>query len=593
MPVIATAGHVDHGKSTLVAALTGRDPDRWDEEKRRGMTIDLGFAWTTLGSREVGFVDVPGHERFLKNMLAGIDGADVALFVVAADEGWMPQSEEHLAVLDLLRIAPGVVALSRADLVEADQLEIAAVAVAERLDGTSLAGSEIIPTATPTGAGLDRLRDRLTTLIDGVWPADIARPRLWIDRAFTIGGAGTVVTGTLVDGAITVGDTLMLYPDEVRVRVRGLQMHEQSVETIPPGTRAAINLAGVDHTGIERGAMLGRPGDWRPSTRFVANATRIRAALGPLRDRGSFHIHVGSGAWPVRIRVVERGEPDAVITIESSRPIPLRAGDRFVLREVGRRAVVGGGEVLDPQPPRRSRDLRATLGSLNRPAPSADARATALLEARGMAPFTALAADSGGGRPEGAVECGAIAVSARKHHEVSRRALETAAAFHRLHPFRPGVSRSAMAEAVGVEPSALDAVLGSIEGIVDEGATVRLADHLPAAAAGADPLWESARATLEAAGPAPPASRDLGLDPDALNVLLRSGGLIGVGTEFAYLPATLDAVVAVVRGLSDGFTVGGFRDALGITRKHAVPLLEWLDASGVTRRVGDGRVIRR
>jgi len=200
MPVIATAGHVDHGKSTLVLALTGRDPDRWAEEKRRGLTIDLGFAWTDLGGRPVGFVDVPGHERFVKNMLAGVDGADAALFVVAADEGWKPQSEEHLAVLDLIGIERGVVALTRADIVDDDRLELAALEVGERLEGTTLEGSEVVATAAPSGRGIDRLRDALAGALDGVTDEDRGRPRLWIDRSFTIGGAGTIVTGTLVGG---------------------------------------------------------------------------------------------------------------------------------------------------------------------------------------------------------------------------------------------------------------------------------------------------------------------------------------------------------------------------------------------------------
>ena len=594
MPVIATAGHVDHGKSTLVIALTGRDPDRWDEEKRRGLTIDLGFAWTRLGDHDVGFVDVPGHERFLKNMLAGVDGADAALFVVAADEGWMPQSEEHLAVLDLLRISPGVVALTRADLVDADDLELAAVAVAERLDGTSLAGAEIVPTAAPSGEGIDRLRQQLSRLIDGIEPPNMGRPRLWIDRAFTIGGAGIVVTGTLRDGAISVGDTLTLHPGDVPVRIRGLQVHERTVEKIEPGNRAAVNLSGADRTRIERGAMLGRPGEWRPTNRFVAAARTIRGSPRPLRDRGSFHVHIGSGAWPARIRVVDRGEgDDSMILIETKRPVALRAGDRFVLRDVGHRAVVGGGEVLDPQPAPRARGIRESLEHLRPQPTTADERAAALLEARGIAALADLAADTGGGRPEPAMVSGGFALSTRRQRELSRVAAEAASAFHAQHPFRPGIPRTSLAHAIGLDPALLDAVIGALDGIVVDGASVRLVDHRPDTAAGADPLWAAARSRLESAGSAPPSSDQLGLDQEVVAALLRSGDLIGVGGEFAYLPATIAAIVELVRTLPDGFTVAEFRDALGITRKHAVPLLEWLDGTGLTRRVGDGRVVRR
>jgi selenocysteine-specific elongation factor len=594
MPVIATAGHVDHGKSTLVIALTGRDPDRWDEEKRRGLTIDLGFAWTTLGDHDVGFVDVPGHERFLKNMLAGVDGADAALFVVAADEGWMPQSEEHLAVLDLLQISPGVVALTRADLVDADDLELAAVAIAERLDGTSLAGAEIIPTAAPSGEGIDRLRRQLSRLIAGIEPPDLGRPRLWIDRAFTIGGAGTVVTGTLRDGAISVGERLALHPGDVPVRIRGLQVHERAVEKIEPGNRAAVNLSGVDRARIERGAMLGHPGEWRPTRRFVAAARTIRGSPHPLRDRGSFHVHIGSGDWPARIRVIDRDEgDDSMILIETERPVALRAGDRFVLRDVGHRAVVGGGEVLDPQPAQHARRVRGSLEHLRPPPTTPDDRATALLEARGIAALADLAADTGGGRPEGAVVSGGLALSTRRQRDLSRMVAEATSVFHAQHPFRPGIPRTSLAHAIGLDQALLDAVIGMLDGIVVDGASVRLAGHHPDTAAGADPLWVAARSKLESAGLTPPSSDELGLDQEVVAALLRSRHLIGVGGEFAYLPTTIDAIVELVRTLPDGFTVADFRDALAITRKHAVPLLEWLDGTGLTRRVGDGRVVRR
>lgn len=588
MPVIATAGHVDHGKSTLVLALTGRDPDRWAEEKRRGMTIDLGFAWATLGGREVGFVDVPGHERYLKNMLAGVDGADAALFVVAADEGWKPQSEEHLAVLDLLGVAPGVVALTRSDLVDADDLELASLAVAERLEGTSLQGSEIVPTAAPSGAGLDHLRATLATLVDGLHPPDLGRPRMWIDRAFTVGGAGTVVTGTLVDGSVSVGDTLALFPGERVVRVRGLQVHERSVESIGPGNRTAINLL-VDRFAIERGTMLGRPGDWRPTTRLVATVRPVRGSDTALGDRGSFHLHVGSGAWPARLRTLGGSE----VLIEMDKEVPLRAGDRFIIREVGRRAVTAGGEVLDPHPARRTRAVRATLAHLVGHRAGPDAMATGLLAVRGVAAAADLSADTGGGTPEDAVPAKNLVVSVQTHRDLSLRAVEATRTFHGQHPFKPGIPLATLAKGLGVDLGTLEAIASTLDGVVAEGSTVRLADHRPADAVGDDPAWEAVRTTLETAGAAPPRADELGLHPDALRALIGSGALVAVGPGFVYLPATLESILGTVSQLDDGFTVGDFRDALEITRKHAVPLLEWLDDRGITRRIGDGRVVRR
>jgi selenocysteine-specific elongation factor len=593
MPVIATAGHVDHGKSTLVLALTGRDPDRWDEEKRRGLTIDLGFAWTTLGERAVGFVDVPGHERFVKNMLAGVEGADATLFVVAADEGWKPQSEEHLAVLDLLGIHRGVVALTRADLVDDDSLELAALEVADRLEGTTLAGSEIVPTSAPNGDGIDRLRAALTGILEGVAPEDRDRPRLWIDRAFTIGGAGTVVTGTLLDGSLSVGDILEVYPGGHRVRVRGLQVHEGDVGQAAAGNRTAVNISGADLAGLGRGMMLGRPGDWRPSRRLVASLRAVRGLEGPPGDRGSHHLHLGSGSWPARLRTVDRSDDRWIVILDTEEPIAVRAGDRLVLREVGRQAVVAGGTVLDPHPAGRSRPVRATVDALVGAATDPDSIATRLLSVRRVARIADLTADSGGGRPRGAVIVSDLAVSPEAHDSLSQEAAEAVRRYHRSHPFRPGIPVATLAQDLGIDPTTLAAIAPSFPGVAADGATMRSGDHRPDKAAGEDPAWEAARRRLVGAGAAPPAAGELGLDRDALGALLRARSLVGVGSDFAYLPETIDEIVAATRALPDGFTVADFRDALGITRKHAIPLLEWLDEQGLTRREGDGRTVRR
>jgi selenocysteine-specific elongation factor len=360
MPVIGTAGHVDHGKSTLIEALTGRDPDRWDEEKERGLTIDLGFAWTTLGDRtEVGFVDVPGHERFIKNMLAGIDAIDVALFVVAADEGWMPQSEEHLAVLDLLGISKGVIALTRADIVDTDTADLAELEVQDRVAGTVLENAPIIRTGAPAGLGVSEIRDALAEALEGIPARSGNRPRLWIDRAFTIGGAGTVVTGTLVGGPVEVGDQLVVWPGEDRVRIRTIQSHETGHERLDPGRRAALNLAGTTRDRVPRGAMLGRPADWEPTTRFLADLRAIRDLTEPLRDRGAYQLHVGSSAVPARLRLVEGPslETTGVAAIEAQRAIPLRVGRRRDRARPGSTTPDGShpGRHSDPaQGPRRS-----------------------------------------------------------------------------------------------------------------------------------------------------------------------------------------------------------------------------------------------
>ncbi len=590
MPVIATAGHVDHGKSTLVRALTGRDPDRWEEEQRRGMTIDLGFAWTTLAGMEVGFVDVPGHERFMKNMLAGIEGIDAALFVVAADEGWMPQSEEHLAVLDLMGVSRGVVALTRVDLVASDAVELAALEVADRLEGTSLAGAEVVPVAAPNGTGLERLRQSLGALLR---PApDGERPRLWVDRSFTITGSGTVVTGTLTGGSIRVGDTLEVFPTGAAVRVRGLQTHERAVNEIAPGNRAAVNLSGIERTTVTRGAMLGAPGQWSTTTRFLADLRTVRSQEHPLTARGSFHAHIGSGSHPARLSLRDgeqlTGIGAAVITLEE--PVVAAAGDRIILREVGRRAVVAGGIILDPHP---AAGRRHALGVEQlRRASTPNDRADALLAIRGIAAAGDLAADSDGGLAKPAMVAGDLVVSAVVASRLEAGAALVLRAFHADNPLRSGMPAPALASALRVPMVVLEAVVAASEQLTSEGPTVRRLDFTPRIEGVGLQAWELARSTLTAAGFSAPRRGELGLETEVMHALIRDGVLVAVGDDLVYLAETMDAIVAATERLEDGFSVAGFRDALGITRRHAVPLLEWMDARGITRRRGDTRSIK-
>src|SRR4051794_25734414 len=362
MHVVATAGHVDHGKSTLVLALTAMDPDRFAEEKRRGLTIDLGFAWTTLPSGEgIAFVDVPGHVRFLKNMLAGVGAVDACLFVVAATEAWKPQSEEHLRILELLGISHGVIALTKVGVVDDDHAELARLDVLEHVEGTFLDGAEVVPVDAPTGVGLGQLRlalDRLLT--DTPTAADRDRPRLWIDRSFAASGAGTVVTGTLTGGALAVGDEV-----EVRdrqVRVRSLQSLGQAHERLGPGNRTAVNLVGVHHHDVARGDALVRPGQWH-RTRTIDASLRVLDALGhEVSRRGAYVAYIGSGEHPVRLRILG---PDAIapgeqglVRLHLPTALTLVPGDRYVLRESGRSETVGGGEVLDIAPALRASKAR-------------------------------------------------------------------------------------------------------------------------------------------------------------------------------------------------------------------------------------------
>ncbi|MBW3602739.1 MAG: 50S ribosome-binding GTPase, partial [Actinobacteria bacterium] len=357
MDVVCTAGHVDHGKSALVRALTGMEPDRFDEERRRGLTIDIGFAWARLGSpsRTVAFVDLPGHERFVANMLAGAGPVETTLFVVAADEGWMPQSQEHLDILDLLGVRRGVVALTKADTVDADTLEVARELTREALEGSALASADVLAVSARTGAGLSRLTQRLTDLLAAApAAADRDRPRLWVDRSFTVRGAGTVVTGTLAAGRLCIGDEVSVLPSGgtgrdrgrgpmtgrdrtrgVTSRVRGLQTLQSPVEEVSPGSRVAVNLSGVDRAQVARGDALGLPDQWLAVEVLDAS---LRALPGQrIGRRGAWHLHAGSGQRLARVLPLA-GRPvttEGFVRVELEKPMALTAGDRVVLREAG------------------------------------------------------------------------------------------------------------------------------------------------------------------------------------------------------------------------------------------------------------------
>ncbi|HSJ36377.1 MAG TPA: selenocysteine-specific translation elongation factor [Acidimicrobiia bacterium] len=578
MSVVGTAGHVDHGKSTLLVALTGRDPDRWEEEKRRGLTIDLGFVWATLPSgRQVSFVDVPGHERYIKNMLAGIEAIDVALLVVAADEGWMPQSEEHLAVLDLLGVERGVVALTKVDRVDSDLVELATLEVMEHLEGTSLAGAPIMPVSAPAGQGVDEVAAALDAALTETEPG--GDPRLWVDRRFTVAGAGTVVTGTLLGGPLAVGDTLEAYPGGEMLRIRSIESHEESHDRIDPHRRVALNLVG-DSEAIERGTMLGRPGVWKATDRFTAHIRPARY-VDELGEKGAYQVHAGSAAVPARLRLVEQG---ALLTLD--RPLPLRYGDRFILRETGRRAVVGGGRILDPRPPARGRALRAaaSLPSGLTPVDAADA----LLELRAMDTRSNLRAETGA-EPETAISHGDILLTRIRLEDLTERATALIDEFHSTHPLRPGLPLATLASRLGVEAEVASMVVEDAPDLGGDGTVAWRAGWEVELGPGQQRAWEEARSLLAAAGLQAPRAAELPIDRELIHGLVRAGGLVMISEDLIYLPEEAEKLRSAVAAMPEGFTVADFRDRLGISRKYAVPILEWADDQGLTRRRGDTR----
>ncbi len=606
MHVVGTAGHVDHGKSTLVHALTGIDPDRFEEEKRRGLTIDLGFAWLHLPSgREIGIVDVPGHERFIRNMLAGVGGIDAAIFVVAADEGWMPQSTEHLHVLDFLDVGSGVVALTKSDLATKDSIERVTDQIHGRLTGTSLEGSEVVAVSATTGTGLDELRAAVDRALDATGERlDQDRPRLFIDRSFTISGAGTVVTGTLTGGRLQIGDEAILLPDERRARIRSLQTHRANVDIAVPGSRVAVNLVGLDRTSAQRGHVLVTE-PWHMTTRFAA---RVRAASGldhPLDEKGAYEVFAGSAQTACRLRFLD-DDPAPLAEIFIDRPLPLIPGDRFVVRDLGRWETVAGGIVVDTTPARLRRTDRAELARLRHRESLRGAELAAwMIEDRGIIARHELEALTGAGSDSvaAAIDQGksstygidAYIVSHEKGSAIEATLVSALEAFHSANHLAPGMPLSELSEVLGIDRSIfgeLSSGLTRAGVIAREGNVVRLTSHADALTPEQRSAADKALQVLRTAHASPPSLKELGLSYDLARAMARTGELVMLTADIAYPADVLDDLRSRVVGLigSEGpATVSKIREALGTSRKFALPLLASFDAEGITKRDGDVR----
>jgi selenocysteine-specific elongation factor len=548
------------------------------------LTIDLGFAWTTLpDGTEVSFVDVPGHEKFLKNMLAGIEAIDVALFVVAADEGWMPQSEEHLAVLDLLEVGRGVIALTKVDLVEEDLADLAAAETAERLAGTSLEGSEIIPLSAMTGEGVSALLDALVAQIpDNRAPG--SRPRLWVDRSFTLPGAGTIITGTLLDGGLSVEDVVEVYPRGDRARVRAIQSHERSHQRIGPGRRVALNLAGVDHHEVTRGQMIGLPGQWETTRRFAVSLDLARFVEG-IDQRGAYQIHVGTSSH--RVEII--GMRDGIAVLQLDAPLPLTVGDRFILRDTGRKMVVAGGRLLDPAPGRTRQSLAASR-TID-PSAGPDEVAARLLELRRLDLAARLSAHSGGGTARHAVTIGDQVVEPGLIAALAEKATALVEHEHQMHPLRPGLPLATLAERLEMDQRIVEAMVERGETLVRLGPDIARSGHVAQMSSEDEAAWKLAVARLRE-GLSVPEESGLGVGAEIIHLKVRSGELVRVAPALVYLPEQIEELKQTMAGLPEGFTVAEFRDAASLSRKYAVPILEWSDKEGLTVRRGDRRRLR-
>ena len=585
MPIIATGGHVDHGKSALVQALTGTDPDRWAEEKERGLTIDLGFAWTDINGKAVGFVDVPGHERFIKNMLAGVGAVDCALLVVAADSGWMPQTEEHAAVLNLLDTPRGVIALTRADLVDQETVELATLEILEEVEGTTMADWPVVTVSSVTGEGLEDLRARLAEQI-GIEREPGGAVRMWIDRSFSIRGAGLVVTGSLARGSIRIGDEVEILPAGALCRVRGLHRHDESVDRVEAGERAAVNLVTNDSSDIGRGHLLATPSSVRTTQRFTVTMQPSRS-FAEIPKRGAFHLHLGTADVNVSIRRI--GETDGFV-IDADDPVPATIGDRFILRDSGRKAVVGGGRILDAQP--SSRPAPSDIGALVDVLDSdPNARANALLGLRRLAQTEHLSVDSDGGAATEGLTAGSYTISPSEATSLAEDMHTIVETYHADFPLRPGIGSGELATQMGINEALIAAIIESnTDFVMNEGA-VAAAEFEHAVSDRDERAWDDVRSEFEVSLAVPRMSA-IDLPPELLHAVLRRGDLVQVGDDLAFTKGQIVEITEIARSLPAGFTVADFRDRLSMTRRQAVPTLEWLDRTGVTIRSGNGRVAR-
>ena len=639
--VVGTAGHIDHGKSALVRALTGVDPDRLQEEKVRGITIDLGFAHYSQAGLNIAFVDVPGHERFVRNMLAGASGIDAVLLVVAANESVMPQTREHFDICRLLGVTTGVVALSKCDLVDGEMQELVQLETRELLAETPLAEAPIVAVSARSGAGLDRLRAALRDVAAALpVRASDGAARLPIDRVFTVRGFGTVVTGTLVSGTLGLDRELDVLPGGRRVKVRGLQVHGRQAQAAGAGQRVAVNLQGVEVADLRRGDTLVERGNLETTRRFDAALT-VLASARALRHGARVRCHHGTAEAMARVSVcgpttmaVDAGEPafpnavdpgtEAFVRVRLEAPLALTRGDRFVLRAYSPPITIAGGRVLDPLPPRGRLRSRRGVARLQR-----------LSAADGLAGCLAAMVEEGAGRGVSraalvprlgvgaqvldrtvarAAAAGQVAVVGERLvapaelDAARQRLLQLAAEFHAAHPLEPGLAREEARERLGDRTAAavFDRVVADL---VAAGALVAT-DHLALASHEVALSAEETRARdrlaelFRASGLMPPAAGNAAtaagvsaaLAERLLKLLVREGTLVKVETLFFHAEH-LSRLRAAVTGLKSGaaeparIDVRTFKERFGVTRKYAIPLLGYLDRERITRRVGNVRLV--
>ncbi|MGA3041880.1 MAG: selenocysteine-specific translation elongation factor [Bryobacteraceae bacterium] len=623
--IVGTAGHIDHGKTALVKALTGIDADRLEEEKRRGITIDIGFAHLQLTpDLRLGFVDVPGHERFVKNMLAGVSGIDLVLFVIAADESIKPQTREHFDICSLLGIPRGVVALTKSDLVEPDILDLVRLEVEEFVAGRFLRDAPVVAVSSVTGAGIDDLRGTLKDAAAAVPEKSAAGHfRLPLDRAFTVKGFGTVVTGTLISGAVRKEQEVELYPTGRRLRVRGVQVYGAPAAQALAGQRTALNLADIEPAEVARGMVLAAPGVFR-SVKQVDCALELLPSAKPLKHRAPVHFHAGTAEIEAQVRLLDgaatlRPGQRCWARIVLREPALVLPGDRFIIRMFSPVVTIGGGVVVDTSGKRYGKGDRPGVAERLRTlaeAPAAERTALLVRESKygmGMAELVART-----GLTEREIEAipspdrqGSILYFQQPQpwfadrawfHAARERLLRAVREFHQRNPLLPGIPKQDLRgrELPDSPPFLIDAILAQEKQIAVEGENVRLATHKLVLKQDEEQARAAIERAFEQAGLAAPALPDVlaksGVETararSLLQILVREKRLIRVGDDLVFHRAAMDqlrSMVAAHKGMR--FNVGTFKDWTGISRKYAIPLLEYLDRERVTRREGDERVV--
>ena len=621
MYVIGTAGHVDHGKSALVAALTGIHPDRLKEEREREMTIDLGFAWLTLPNGEpVGVIDVPGHRDFIENMLAGVGGIDAALLVVAADEGVMPQTREHLAILDLLQIQSGLIALTKADLVEADWLELVGGEVRAAVHGTALTDAPMLSVSARTGLGLDQLKHQLQALLaERPQRRDVGRPRLPIDRVFSLAGFGTVVTGTLSDGTLALGDDIEILPAGLTARVRGLQTHKTKLERATPGRRLAVNVTGLEVNQIQRGMVLTHPNTFTPTTFIDARFRHLPDVDLPLKHNAEVKFFVGAAEVVGQVRLLETDSlaPGASgwIQLALAEPVVVAKGDRFILRRPSPGATIGGGVIVDPHATRQRRRAPAVLARLETlargtpgeillqaldalgPASLKDAIAKAGLDSTAAAEALAEVRAS---NDLIQLESDSLVISRIGWNTFERELRELLGTYHAAHPVRAGMPREEVKSRLRLAPKVFAALMArTLESnvVIANGPTLALATHRVTFSPAQQSKIDSLLSDFHRDPHNTPSMKDCAarVDDEALMALMEQGTLTQVSPEVLLLSETYGVMVERIKShlrANGKITVAEVRDVFTTSRKYALALMEHLDALGVTKRVGDERVLK-